>query len=382
MTRARLLGGAMLVAVVLLVVMVARNTDWVDVPMPTPPRGEAITNPFYAAQRFAEELGARTRRERTLVVPAADSVMVLSVWHWNLSAQRRAAIERWVEGGGRLVVDHRLGGDLSEFAEWSGISEDYNVDAAEKYYEDEDADERPECASIDEAVPANGDSYVVCDLDFSFLNTTKPPQWALRDQVGYQALRVAVGKGSVTVVNTVPFTERLLFDGDHSYLFVAATQLERGDDILFLSEEDRDSLLGMLWQYGGPAVVLFLMVVALVLWRGAVRFGPPAAAADPPRRSMAEQIRGTGRFVLQHGDGGPLHTASVRALTEVARRKIPAYARMARKQRAAVLAKFTGMDGEAIVSAIEDVSRRRPNELRNTLGLLESARRQLLNPSE
>ena len=55
---------------------------------------------------------------------------------------------------------------------------------------------------------------------------------------------------------------------------------------------------------------------------------------------------------------------------------------MARKQRETVLGKFTRIDGEAIVSAIEDVSKRRPNELRNTLGLLESARRQLLNPSE
>jgi hypothetical protein len=382
MTRARLLGGALLVGVVLLGVLIARNTDWVDVPVPTPPRGEAITNPFYAAQRFAEELGARTRRERTLVLPAADAVLVLSAWHWNLSAQRQAAIERWVESGGRLVVDRRLGGDLSEFAEWSGIAEDYNVAAADEYYEDEDAEERPECVPVPEAVPDSGDTYVVCDLDFSFLTTTKPVEWALRDSAGYQALRVAVGQGSVTVVNNVPFTERLLFDGDHAYLFVAAAELERGDEIVFLSEEDHDSLLGMLWQYGAPAVVLSLILVALVLWRGAVRFGPPLAAADPPRRSMAEQIRGTGRFVLQHGDGVPLHTASVRALSEVARRRIPAYARMARKQRATVLGKFTGMDGEAIVSAIEDVSKRRPNELRNTLGLLESARRQLLNPSE
>ena len=42
--------------------------------------------------------------------PPADSVIVLSAWHWNLSAGRREALERWVESGGRLVVDRTLVG--------------------------------------------------------------------------------------------------------------------------------------------------------------------------------------------------------------------------------------------------------------------------------
>ena len=147
---------------------------------------------------------------------------------------------------------------------------------------------------------------------------------------------------------------------------------------LFLTEDDHPSLLTLLWSHAAPVVTLFLAAVALFLWRGAVRFGPTVAPADPPRRSMAEQIRGTGRFVLQYGDGAPLHAASARALTEAARRRVPAYGRLARKQRAAALGKVTGMDGDEIVSAVEDVSKRRAGELPNTLSLLETARRQLL----
>jgi hypothetical protein len=126
-------------------------------------------------------------------------------------------------------------------------------------------------------------------------------------------------------------------------------------------------------------VALFLAAVTLFLWRGAVRFGPTLGSPEPRRRSMAEQIRGSGRFVLTHGDGAPLHAASVRALTEAARRRIPAYSRLSRPQRAAALARATGMDGDAIISAIEGLSKRRPQELPNTLGLLETVRRQLLN---
>jgi len=205
-------------------------------------------------------------------------------------------------------------------------------------------------------------------------------QWALRDATGLQAVRVGVGKGSVTVINVVPFTRRSLFDGDHAALFVAATQLQRGDDVLFLTEDDHPSLLALLWIYGAPSVALSLVLIALLQWRGAARFGPLLAQPEPRRRSMAEQIRGSGYFALRFGEGAPLHEAAIRALTEAARRRIPAYSRLSDPQRAAALGKATGMNGDAIVSAMDGVGKLRAKELPNTLALLECARRQLLNP--
>jgi len=383
MTRSRLMGLLLAVAAVALVAYIATNTYWDDIPIPTPPKGEAITNPFYTAQRFAQALGARARRERSLVLPSTQSVVVMSAWHWDLSAERQAAIQQWVETGGRLVVDGALSGNRTLFEQWAGIESDFNEVAADAHYEDHDEDTAHErCTPVQETLPGPGRTYLVCELDFSFVKTARPVQWAIKDDAGDQALRVAVGRGSVTVINAVPFTRQSLLEGDHAPLFVAATQLRRGDEVLFLSEDDHPSLLVLLWRFAAPAVGLSLAVVALFVWRGAVRFGPPAAWPEPRRRSMAEQIRGSGRFVLQHGDGAPLHAASVRALSEVARRRIPAYARLSRPQRAAALGRATGMDGEAILSAMESLSKRRVTELPNTLGLLETARRQLLNPGD
>ncbi len=110
MTQSRIVAALGIIAIVLLALFIAGNTYWEDIPIPTPPKGEAITNPFYAAQRFAEELGATTRRDRSLMVPSPQSVIVLSVWHWDLSPQRQAALRRWVESGGRLVVDRAIVG--------------------------------------------------------------------------------------------------------------------------------------------------------------------------------------------------------------------------------------------------------------------------------
>lgn len=380
MTQSRIVAALGIMSIVLLALFIAGNTYWEDIPIPTPAKGEAITNPFYAAQRFAEELGATTRRDRSLMVPSPQSVIVLSVWHWDLSPQRQAALRRWVESGGRLVVDRAIAGDLSEFKSWSGLEWDYNEEVADAYYEEHDEDEYEECAPVEEVAPQQGPSYSMCGLDFSFVKTERPMQWALRDAAGHQAVRVAVGEGSVTLLNVEPFTHRALFDGDHAALFVAATGLARGDEVVFVTEDDYPPLLTLLWNSGAPAVALSLVVIAFALWRGAVRFGPTLAAPEPRRRSMAEQIRGSGYFALKFGEGAPLHAAAVRALTEVARRRIPAYPRLSRPQKAAALGKATGMNGEALMSAIDAVSKRRAKELPNTLALLESARRQLLTP--
>ena len=381
MTRSRLTGALCIVALAALVVYVARNSYWADMPIPTPPKGEAVSNPFYAAQRFAEALGAATSRAHLMLTPRPRSVIVLSAWHWDLSPQRQAAIKLWVESGGRLVVDRQLSGDVSEFESWSGVEWGFNEAAADAYSKSHgDGSPRPECAPVGEVVPQSGTSYSLCGLYFSFVKTSRPMQWALRDATGLQAVRVGVGKGSVTVINLVPFTRRSLFDGDHAALFVAATQLQRGDDVLFLTEDDHPSLLALLWIYGAPSVALSLVLIALLQWRGAARFGPLLAQPEPRRRSMAEQIRGSGYFALRFGEGAPLHEAAIRALTEAARRRIPAYSRLSDPQRAAALGKATGMNGDAIVSAMDGVGKLRAKELPNTLALLECARRQLLNP--
>jgi hypothetical protein len=212
----------------------------------------------------------------------------------------------------------------------------------------------------------------------SSLTSKRTAEWALRDASGIQAMRVEVGRGRVTVINATPFRERSLFDGDHGWLFTAATQMRRGDDVHFVSEDAHPSLLALLWRYGAPVVMLALTLAALVLWRGGVRFGPLAAAPEAARRSLVEQIRGTGQFTLRHGGGNSLHAACMRALDEAAQRRIPTYASLSPGERASALSRLTGLDRDALAAAVQHGGVRRSHDLRNTIALLEAARRRTL----
>jgi hypothetical protein len=379
MTRGRwlsLIGGVLLVA---LIAWIASNTYWADVQVPMPLKGEALRNPFYAAQRFAEALGARTFSDRALTPPASNAVLVLSDWHWDFGKGRRETLERWVESGGRLVVDGSFYGGEA-FESWSGIVRNYR-----EFDEDLDDDELPEqCRMYSEelnGVPTSvlGTHVWMCDVsEFSSLTSKRDVAWALRESDGIQAMRVKVGRGSVTFINASPFRERGLFNGDHGFLFVAATQLRRGDEVHFLTEADHLSLVALIWLHGSPIVTLALMLTALWLWRASVRFGPLVASPDPARRSLGEQIRGTGRFALRHGGGEALHAASLRALDEAAAQRIHGYLRLPPEARADALARITKFDPKALAAALLSDGGRRPHDLRNTIALLEASRRQAL----
>jgi hypothetical protein len=382
MTGKRAVWALAVVAIAMVGTWIARNTYWDGIKVPMPPKGEALVNPFYATQRFAERLGARTSWNRALsATPRSDAVIVLSGWHWSIGRARLAALQRWVESGGRLVVDDNLIDPNGEFAEWSGIVRTYpKVDADGARNPGHPPPQEPLCRQVHDEADAEAvgtDAIWMCDLGISWLESKRTPVWALRDKKHIQAMRVAIGRGSVTVINSAPFRYRKLFDGDHGHLFVAAAQLRGGDEVHFVSEDDYPGLVTLLWRRGSPAAAIGLALVGFLLWRGAVRFGPPAPSPASARRSLADQIRGSGRFALQCG-GQPLHAAVVRALDEAARRRISRYASLQPDARSAAVARLTGFAPDALSAAVDPSRRRTAGEFHRTLTLLEAARRETL----
>jgi hypothetical protein len=382
-------------AVVGLFGYLATQVRFTEQKVPLPLRGEAFTNPFYAAIEFADEFDADAAWEHAFATPAADSVVYLSDWNWSLSGPRRLRLQKWVEDGGRLVVDDSLLGDLDTFVEWSGISAlDHpgKSDAADDAEEEPDDSKKAEksgagdffaqffhrdCVALEE--DGTKRTFSVCGLGgHERLASTRKMQWSLRHDGKLEAVRVAVGRGSVTVLNAQPFERRDFLMGDHARLFVAATQLRHDDAILFLTEDSHGSIVKLLWRYGYPVVILLGLMVALALWRAAARFGPPTAPTETARRSLAEQIRGTGQFALRFGGGRALHAASARALRDAAITRLPNYDRLGSEDRIAALVKLTSVSADDLRPALNYSGARSAHELRNSIAALETARRLIL----
>ena len=376
MTRGHVGWLVVLALAVALVSWVARHTYWADTHVPMPFKAEAATNPFYVMERFAQALGARTQWNRGISLPPNDGVVFISAWNWDLSADRQRRIENWVESGGRLVVDQTLIEGTSSFERWSGIGRQTKTRPRRSSL---DITPRELCETVDEQGSPGG-SYSICGMDTSSsLTTQRKIDWVVRNRDSdIQAVRVSVGRGSVTVLNGTPFVGRRLFGVDNGMLFVAATQLRGGDEIHFFSEAAHASLLELAWQLGWPVISLIGVLLALAIWRSSARFGPLAAPTETARRSLAEQIRGTGQFTMRIGSGSALHAAAARALNEAACLHIRAYERLGGTERMSALAQATGYEADSLAAALNFSGSRRSEHLRTALELLEAARRRIL----
>jgi hypothetical protein len=375
-----------LVVVVLLGALgywLANNTHWEDVAMPGRPKGEAVSNPFYAVQHLSESLGAKTEVRREIArMPSSEGVIVLDMWDWDMIPERRQRIEQWVNNGGRLVANlAQL--NYPSFQQWSGVRTLPEPKNTLRTRRARSADPKTRICGSNQvlltAADNSGEQFDVYGFSRPGLTSERQDTWRLRDADGQaQVLRIPVGRGSVTLLDQFNVSSQAVPCGDYALLYVAATQLRRGDSITFLTEGNGGSLLGLIWRYGAPAVTLGLVWIALWLWRSGVRFGPLVAPTESARRSLAEQIRGTGQFTLRFGGGAALYAASVRALDEAANRHILHYERLTAGERVNALERVTRLSAADLARALEDADARSRTEIRKTIAFLEAARRRLV----
>jgi hypothetical protein len=128
------------------------------------------------------------------------------------------------------------------------------------------------------------------------------------------------------------------------------------------------------WHEGWIAVLLVAGAIAAGLWRSAVRFGPVALPRHAERRSMAEQVSGTARFLRRWGVRA-LHEAQLRALHETASRHVAGYAQADERTRIAKLAERTGLAASQLADAMRGGNDSRKGAAQ--LQVMETARRRI-----
>ncbi len=405
---------ALLVGVV---VWVASCTEWAEVEVTTPPRGEAARNRHYAAQVLLRRLGSTVAQPANLAqLPPAGATLLLTSWHWDIFPERAQRLRQWVEAGGHLVIfSDNL--NQKQLKGWLPVKQlepprrkkprDEDADEADDAGDpddDEDGDEdtvssppEPPPAALlrkmkmpchDTAEPegvaphyaGSARHYKLCGFVYSGwkMQASGPALWSIDGRDGPLLLRVAKGQGTVTVIQPAGLLDNdRVLQSDNGLAAVAALQAKRGALVWFVSEEARPSLLAWLWQEAAAAVLLGAAALVFALWRGARRFGPLAAVAAHGRRSMAEQIAGTAQYLRKQGPEALL-AAQIRALDTAARNHIRQYDTLDRGQRAAAIARHSGQDAAALTSALDKSLARKRHDLPATLELIETARRLLV----
>lgn len=388
---------AVLALLVLAGVWLVRSTEWVEAETETPPRKEAATNRFFAAEHWLRALRIPVERHTGMDrMPPAAARLVLTSAHWDLFPGRAQRLRHWVEAGGHLVLPATMADD-KPVADWIPVTLSDRRRQAPRSAASVASAPRPtraaplaerNCRSVTESVlirgapPPPSTELRLCASGFWRQLEASPgtaPLWVVQGSEGIELLRVPVGAGSVTVIGPYGLLHNHeLLRADNPLVVAAALQLDRAAAVWLVTEEARPSLLAWVWRHGWVAVLLALAAGAAWLWRDAVRFGPVGSMALPQRRSMHEQVAGTARFLQRHGPAA-LHAAQVRALHEAAQRRLPGYTRMSGPARIDAIVRATRLDGATLARALQP-GPRKPHLLPAELELLETARRRLVPP--
>jgi hypothetical protein len=384
-----------LAAVAALATWVAFKLHWESITVPTPPRGEALTNPYYALEHFAASLGIHPQEISTVRGLQPEAVLVLEESGDAFTHPPVTALESWVEAGGRLVISSRLLEAYPALRAWSGIKRARPARPA--------ADPKPaSAASAPKPAPLpvphetsdadcplmtvradgapTGQSFRVCAAGATLaFDGEHAPAWSLSDERGMHVIRTVVGFGEVTVLEPADLLSNgMLKRADHAEMFAAAVGLRHDDTLLIFHPATALPLPKLLWRLAAPGILFLLAALLALAWRHAPSFGPPLPRPSPLRRSLAEQIRANARFAWRTQSLAGLRASARRSLDEAAARHIAGYGSLDASLRAARLAELTGLDAAAIRAAREEGAAEKRNEERAAITLMEVCRRILL----
>ncbi len=356
---------------------VVENLVWEDVRIPGRPKGEAVSNQLFAAQKLLQSLGANASSDLGFKsVPEGDpslAAIVLPTQRRTLTPDQRDALEAWAEAGGHLVVvaySLNVPGELPDtLLDKLGVTQtmkrpptpkkDADADGAAETDEDDQVKGTKEPPS---AMPWLPKPNVDCPVQYDWINpglhvadsvqgskpalpprfpaqalrvcfddrfsltSRTPPLWRTEGPHGTHALMLPLGKGRVTVLTDWFFLRNgEIGRGDHADFLVAILGPElKGLRVLLVPAEDVPGLHAQIWQHGAMVVLTLLLLLIVLLWRGGTRLGPVAVPADPVRRSLLEHVHAMGEFIWREQDARALWKSAVTMTRKRIARVLPA----------------------------------------------------------
>ena len=322
------------------------------------PSPEAQANPYLAAELFLRQRGINVEHANSLEVlptlePRQHSLLLLGE-RTHMTPREVEQLMNWTRAGGRLVFvaealwDKSTGssGDLllDRVRLRQLLSEDLKEPAPELI-----KDRYPELTKLyleDEEAPA----YAGFDTDFHLEDPHNLAQAWANSAASTHMMQLNLGLGSITVITDAELWKNDAIDQyDNAWLL---WYLSADTDVTLLFNSDHDNLLTLLLRYFPQALVALLALIALWLWRSAVRHGPLQQPASKARRQLEEHVQASAGFHLRHnGQEYLLHPLQQDVLRR-ARHLHPGFEQLAVAEQWQVLARLTRQPTRAISQAL------------------------------
>jgi len=309
---------------------------------PTPPRGAALTNPFFALEQVLRDVGEPAASLTTLdqgqVPLRPGDTLLVGADAGRIDTETAARLLAWVRQGGHLLLAPDAGARAPVFAALGLL------------------DPRPDTFACSR-LGAGKTAASLCGLRFRL----KPAAVHAVDAAigdageGYLFARTAVGRGHVSLLASFAPLERLQLRQVEAQRFAwRLLAPNRGQGQIYLIHAlDGQPFLQLLATRGWP--VLLALAVLLASWMAmrSARFGPLLPAPAPHRRALLEHVQAAGEFLYRRDGGRSLHQLACQAVLTRLRRRDPAAVRLQGDALYRRLAERGGLDAAQVSQAFQ-----------------------------
>lgn len=321
----------------------------------------AVEDPFLAYKRLLERMGVKAivfrapsnlsnLQHRATLVLAAPRLAYMTPTHVD-------EIVDWVEHGGRLVVEAERWEVSDPLLDALGVR---NVPPVESRMgpQNEFQAPRPSPPTIETAFDWPGAGRKLrANLMPMATNLRDDRKRAIVASITAGKLTAALdfdeGEGHVTILPTFRFLANTQVGRlDHAeFAWLVTGAPNPAAPVMLFLKMDSPPLGAWLWREAWTVVVAAALLVVLWLGRIVPRFGPLAPDPAPQRRSLAEHIVASGRFLWSRAESGYLLDALRERVMRAARRRGVA-ASAGASQAAAAIAQLTASPEGAIRDAL------------------------------
>ncbi|EXJ13360.1 DUF4350 domain-containing protein [Imhoffiella purpurea] len=316
---------------------------------------EARRNPWLAFERFLRDGGIPVesvsgRALLTDLPPITDTLVVRL--RGPLGRDRRAALRRWTEDGGRLVV------------EAMSVQED-----AERPQEDLLADFGVRLRVDPDASPVGDEGADGLVIEIRETGLPRPlqvgldPRYFLESEERFpgdirvgdrlRLVRRPVGAGHLVLIADGGFLRNEDI-GRHDHALFAARLVRPGPDgrVWLLHDTFMPGLAELAWSAAPEALISAGILILAWLWSLGARLGPLETDSRERRRDLLEHLDASGDFLWRHGRASSLVETSRQRILAAWLRRYPHLDRSDPLARTQDIARASGWPAERVSRAL------------------------------
>ncbi len=349
-------------------------------------QGEAITNPYLAAEFFLRRMGQAAVKiklfdTKPLQLSQSDTLMVPSV-RLAFDKRRSEYVLDWVKTGGHLIITGQV------LAESGSTRGDYILDKLGLGIQRQVLKEGSSQADTPVSVAiADEDDFWLLDFD-DYLSIHKKDifdsevVWEIIDDDRMHALQIKIGKGRLTLLSDLRlFRNDYIERYDHAAFLFSLTNdqfmAENTGTFYYSLFDDQASLLKWLWSNAWPFMVSLLFLILVVLWMLIPRFGPLINLNKPVRRQFLEHLTASGNYHWRQGHYNYLLSEVRKQLSHKVMLKCPEWDVLSKQQKILYFSELSKLEPLAVEKALFETDDIKLNDFINKIKILEKLRKNL-----